>query len=118
MCLAARTTEKLEQVCTLVHVQPNDVTCNKYVMYLPAQVADSCRKHGAKEVEIYSVDLSNSKDIDQLCKDLLSKHKVDVLVNNAGMATFNEAPYEGELKNVELLQLPAAPTNQPLSISH
>ena len=91
-----------------------------------AQVAASCKEHGAKNVEIYSVDLTSSKDIDQLCKDLLSKHKVDVLVsswvvcsavdltrsdpdsavlaqvNNAGMATFNEAPYESECKLVWL----------------
>ena len=47
-----------------------------------AQVAASCKEHGAKNVEIYSVDLTSSKDIDQLCKDLLSKHKVDVLVSS------------------------------------
>ena len=47
-------------------------------------MADSCRKHGAKEVEIYSVDLTSSKDIDQLCKDMLSKHKIDVLVSDGG----------------------------------
>ena len=47
-------------------------------------MADSCKKHGAKEVEIYSVDLTSSKDIDQLCKDMLSKHKIDVLVSGSG----------------------------------
>ena len=48
------------------------------------QVAVSCKKHGAKEVEIYSVDLTSTKDIDKLCRDMLSKHKIDVLVSGGG----------------------------------
>lgn len=46
------------------------------------QVAEACKAAGAKEVEIYPLDLADLQGVDKLAKTLIEKHKViDVLVS-------------------------------------
>lgn len=64
------------------------------------QVADGCKRLGSPEVEIHSVDMTSGSSIDSLCEQLLQQHgHIDVLVNNAGMASWEgQGPIEGALQ--------------------
>ena len=45
------------------------------------QTASLCKEHGAPFADVYTVDLTNPKAINDLATDLLEKHKtVDILV--------------------------------------
>ncbi len=50
-----------------------------------SQAAESCKKLGAPEADIYAVDLTNGKQLADLVQKIEAKHQmVNVLVNNAG----------------------------------
>lgn len=63
------------------------------------QVAESCEKLGAREVQVRSVDLTSGASIDGLCEELIGLvGHIDVLVNNAGIASWEgQGPIEGAL---------------------
>ena len=50
-------------------------------------MAETCRTHGAADVEVYPTDLTNHAAVDSLAKQLLEKHKVCMRrhVNTSGM---------------------------------
>ncbi len=39
-------------------------------------MAETCRTHGAADVEVYPTDLTDHSAVDSLAKQLLDKHKV------------------------------------------
>jgi len=43
------------------------------------QVAETCRTHGAADVEVYPTDLTDHSAVDSLAKQLLDKHKVGAM---------------------------------------
>ena len=59
------------------------------------QVAESCKTHGAADVELYPFDLLKTNDIDSIAQKILAEKQLDVLVNNAGIMTPGSA-YEGQ----------------------
>ncbi len=59
-------------------------------------MSDAVRKvNPDSQVDTYPLDMSDSSAVDHFVKDLLEKHgHIDVLVNNAGMASSSH-PLEG-----------------------
>ena len=49
-----------------------------------SQVAETCRKHGAADVEVYPTDLTDHAAVDSLAKQLLDKHKVCLMALYTG----------------------------------
>ena len=53
-----------------------------------SQVAETCRTHGAADVEVYPTDLTDHAAVDDLAKKLLDKHKVcAVKVSSVGKSS-------------------------------
>jgi len=68
------------------------------------ETAKGCKDKGAPATEIHATDLTNPQAIEELANQLLSKHEIYGLVNNAGMSPGKDAngPVGGDIAKWEM----------------